>query len=616
VTVLEAQEVGEAFDLQDRLLYALDGLRAGSGGGGAGAAPPTSAAAAAAAAEVADVLASRRGRLALRAGGLFGEVMAAGAAAVAAAVRASLAAAAAASGAAATAAAAAAAAAVALPLAACYLSLAADPSCRAALAVPDAARLATALLACHADAETGAAVSDGAAPAPDAPPLPAASPAGRALRLLRGGVLARAVPGHASACPSSVVMAAIAHTTDPAAVESAAAAAAPGGAGAGAVAADAVKAALGDAGAVAALAAAAAVRAAQAAALPAGALEEYEAPPQPGGGGAAGAAAAPLSPPSAAAHARAVRAARVLWPLHAALTCVEQLTFAAADNEARALAATVPAGGWCTGGYAPGRPLPFPAWLVCAVSTLGGHPGTPGAPARPSRAAAACERVALAVLMNVTQAGGPGCGPVVAAGGVAAAGRALVAALPPGEGASPAADRAAALASSRRLSVALGLLINLADGGGGDACAALAALDGGAAVRALGRLMGAAAAAAAGRADGPPPQPAPTPPPARGSATEASLDADDEEGEASILEAYAAVALAFLLEGAPPGARPALVAAVPPAVGLGGVAAAVAQCLRFYARAGAITPRAAASLQRVLRALVSDIPGVVSAGVR
>ena len=649
---MEAQEVGEAFDLTDRLLYALDGLRAGCGGGGGGGSP---AAAAAAAAEVADVLASRRGRLALRAGGMFGEVMDAGAAAVEVAVRRALGAAAAGGGDDAAAAAVAASAAVALPLAAGYLALAADPACRAALAVPAAARLATALLTCHADAETGASVSDGTGPPPPStPPLPPSSPAARALRLLRGGVLARAVPAHASACPSSVVMAAIAHTTDPAAVESAAAAAGGGGGNGAAVAADAVKAALGGAGAVAALAFAAAIRGAQAAALPPSALEEYGGP-MPTGGGAAGAAAAaataPLSPPSAAAHAGAVRAARVLWPLHAALTCVEQLTFAAADNEARALAATVPVGGWCAGGGgggggsgAPPTSLPFPAWLVRAVPVLGGHPGTPGAPARPSRAASACERVTLAVLMNITQAGGPGCGPVVRAGGVAAAGRALVAALPPEAAggrtgsppSSPAADRAADLASSRRLSVALGLLINLADGGGGPACAALAGLDGGAAVRALGRLVGAAALAVA-----PPPPPAarrghpaagvPAPADAASQpttksgdgedggagggpgATEASLEAADDEGEASILEAYASVLLAFLLEGAPPPARPAVLGAIPPAVGLGGVAASVAQCLRFYSVAGAITPHAQASLQRVLKSIMADLPGVVTA---
>jgi len=458
--------VGAAFDLQDRLLYALDGLASRS---------PS--AAASAAADVADILASARGRLALRAGGLFGDVASRGAVLASTSDPSAC-----------------------LALAAAYLLLAADPGAGAALATAPAAALAVALLKASADADP-----DKGAGGPSAPPLASPDAARRALRLLRAPALARFVPASASSTPAAVAMVAVAGATDPHA---------DGGGG------EALRVALGEAGAVGALATA-----------------------------AAEAEAAPTSDSS-------------LWTVNAALTCLEHLTFACPPNEAALLTATV------SGGIA------LPAWLVGAATRLAAR--------LPSSSAA--HTAALSVAMNATQGGGPGRGPVLEAGGVWAALAAVAAALPAGPP-SRAADAAAAAAHARTLAVALGLFINLADGdGGGEAAAGAAA----AVLPALARLVAAAPDASA---------------PDAADVTADTLARDEAGGVASMVQAYAAVALGFVVEAGGADARADADAALAPAGGLAAAAAAVRGCAAFYTNTGAVTQRAAASLARVLACL-------------
>ena len=471
-------------------------------------------AAASAAADVAEICNTRRGRLALRSGGLFRDVMRAGtelasATAKAAATWARKDAGGGENNVAAV-----------LPslLPSCLglsaaiaaFSASGDPSSRVFLAADDAAALVVALVGVEGDCGGRSGGGENFSP-PSSSSLSSSHLSARALRLLRSGHLSSLVPPHASSTPSSVALAAIAFATDPHGAEAQASsrvsasdsadAAASAGAAAAAVA-EAIKASAGKAGAIGALAAVAARAARAVAALPASALEDARSGGGGGGGGGENGKGGDgdgdgkdddKSKKQQQQQQRRVSealGAKVLWPLCASLTAIEHLTFACRPNEERALQAKVappvssPSGDGEEEGEEEGeeKGTPFPVWLSSTAAALVSRPASSSpsssstsssSPFVPSKAARAAQRAALAVLMNLSAGAKEGAIAVSRAGGAEAALRAVADALsspsspssPPPSSAS-AADRAAALSRSRDLSVALGLFINVASNGG------------------------------------------------------------------------------------------------------------------------------------------------------
>jgi len=79
------------------------------------------------------------------------------------------------------------------------------------------------------------------------------------------------------------------------------------------------------------------------------------------------------------------------------------------------------------------------------------------------------------------------------------------------------------------------------------------------------------------------------------------LEIDEAEGEASIVEVYAAMLLGFLVEGDPKLRQRA--AALLPGGSLQPVVSAVERCLEFYIRADAITDSTSAKLKKLLASL-------------
>lgn len=86
-----------------------------------------------------------------------------------------------------------------------------------------------------------------------------------------------------------------------------------------------------------------------------------------------------------------------------------------------------------------------------------------------------------------------------------------------------------------------------------------------------------------------------------GEVTVDDLDITDTEGEASIVEAYVAMLLGFLVEGNEELKRKAV--ALLPDQSLQPVVAAVERCLEFYIRADAITESTSNKLKRLVHAL-------------
>lgn len=83
-----------------------------------------------------------------------------------------------------------------------------------------------------------------------------------------------------------------------------------------------------------------------------------------------------------------------------------------------------------------------------------------------------------------------------------------------------------------------------------------------------------------------------------------TLDAETKGGAGSIVEVYTAVLLGFLIEGSPSLQKTA--AALLPTHSVGPVVAAIARCLDFYVRTGAMTKKNEDSLRHLLASLEKD----------
>ncbi|KAK9830945.1 hypothetical protein WJX81_000770 [Elliptochloris bilobata] len=541
-TVMEAQESGEQCGIADDVRYALDGLAAGPRARRDGAVA------------LAEVAASRRGRLVLRAEGLLGDVLAAGGRAAPAASD----------------------EVADLGFAVLALGLAGEEACQAALASRDAAALLCRLMQVDTEVQAGD------------------SSAARLLRLLRETPLSRALPAAEASSPASVALAALTTATNPRQ--------ASGGC-------EAVKAALREhaiLAAVAALAARHAVRldgvckrsAARALwglhrclavfehatfACPANerALVGLYAPGWPSGeadpaqrcsdGGAQAPAAAQAFSPSSCEGADSGASG------------------ASAENKGDGEAAE-PAG-------------TFPAWLIAQARALAGSgsaerasdPGNPAPlPGRgPWREALHC---ALSVVVNVTN-GSSGCGGMLNAGGLEAAARVVDAVMGPPELEAAFAritDRRRLVEGADLVNVALGALINLAEHAPAHRARFVAVpLPAGRrllpllcrVLQATAALPGSPAAARRGSGGG------------GEEVTEAALAARQEEGVASFAEFYAAVLLGILVE------RDTLLcqeaAGLLPEGGLAAVAATIEHGLRVHLIAGALTPETEVVMRRL-----------------
>ncbi|KAK9785525.1 hypothetical protein WJX73_008214 [Symbiochloris irregularis] len=204
---------------------------------------------------------------------------------------------------------------------------------------------------------------------------------------------------------------------------------------------------------------------------------------------------------------------------------------------------------------------------------------------------------ALSVLMNVTHNNATICSQVIEAQGCEVAMAVVGAALSPAAQASPEAggDRSALIAAVDALSVALGLLINLAESASLAVRATMSstqASPGQTTIPLLCRLVQAA-------------QPEPESP--HGSEiTEAALAAREAESAASIVALYASLLTGLLIEGDEGRMRQAEDCFRDHSLRL--VAQGVQQCLAFYLRAAAITPRTEASLRRLAASLSSHMP--------
>eukprot|EP00887_Chlorella_sp_A99_P003842 scaffold11.g3842.t1 len=363
---------------------------------------------------------------------------------------------------------------------------------------------------------------------------------------------------------------------------------------------------------------------------------------------------------------------RCLWRLHRSLLLLENACFACPANEAHLVAATVRQGlpPLVVQGSAVG-------WLVQRVGELGRQGLLPGLKKD-------CLRAMLAVLMNCTQSNPAGCERVVAEGGLEAAAPLLaqmVAGGPKLRGAAHSREELTAWVDE--LSACLGLLINLTEHSAGErrrAGVAVLAREGLVArataesaqfagdpcspparpsrpsapadwrrrlrVLPLPPVPGAAAGAVAApprllpllcqllRAVIPPARFALSPLPhaptlgadaaaaggadgkrhasGEGEVTLDALSGEEEQGAASIVEVYAAILLGFLVEGSPDARREA--AALLPTHSLAPVAAAVARCFHFYLSAGAMTKGSEDSLRRLLASLQEDGGGGAGGG--
>ncbi|KAK9909835.1 hypothetical protein WJX75_008174 [Coccomyxa subellipsoidea] len=588
---LQAQESGEQYEIQDNVVYALDGLTCSA----------SPAVRQESAAKIAEVCASQRGRLALRADGLIQDVMAAGSKLALAQEPI-----------------------VAVAFSAMLLAFSREKLHQTVLAQKDSLAVLGALLEAHTNADFRACQAKNAC--------------GALARLLRDSPLTARLPQSERACPSSLVLTALAGATDPQHSSSAS---------------EALKMALHEGGILQRLAN----------------LATHHA--------------------KALADSTPRSAARSLWGLNRCLVAIENATFACAANEQRLVAVTMPhddaaepipaqpapsgsrpasqpaapsfaadaalssqkASSQPSSSSSPPRrkfasmrcdsepqcqapklhnlnsarqhssqscatsvdgtrsmqsddnapssnacppDVTFPAWLVRQAQTFA--PADKGVPARgPHRDA--LQRM-LSVLMNLTHNNGPGCAAVLGADGLQTV-IALIDSLlgPPEEEAAFVciADRRRLLEGLDLTSTALGLLINLVehDSGCRPSLAALPLRHGTRALPLLCRLMQASGAVSEESGAS-----------LKGSpgleVTEEQLRANEEEGAASIIEVYAALVLGFIIEN-----DPALRQEVDCLLegGVATVSAAVKRCLQFYVNAGAITRSTEESLRALLASL-------------
>jgi len=196
-----------------------------------------------------------------------------------------------------------------------------------------------------------------------------------------------------------------------------------------------------------------------------------------------------------------------------------------------------------------------------------------------------CLRATMAVLMNLTHSNRP-CAQLLAECGLGESAAALLGAIcGPGDRGSGAV-RQRVVASLEVVSLALGLLINLVEGA--EKCKAqLLAWDGGV-LELLANLVSSGSGNNTREA-------------ADNEVTADDLDLDEAEGEASIVEVYAAMLLGFLVE--PDAALRQRAAAMLPGGTLQPVIAAVEKCLEFYTRTDTITEATGAKLRDLIASL-------------
>ncbi|BDA42662.1 hypothetical protein COCOBI_03-5550 [Coccomyxa sp. Obi] len=586
-SVMEAQESGEQFEIQDNVVYALDGLTSSA----------SPAVRRESAAKIAEICTSRRGRLALRADALIQDVMAAGSKLALAKEPI-----------------------VALAFSAMLLAFSRDKLDQAVLAQRESLTVLGVLLEAHANADFKA--------------CQARSACGSLARLLRDSPLAALVPLSERACPSSLALAALAGATDPQHSSTAS---------------EALKGALHEGGILQRLANVAKHHATalanptnRSAARSLWALnrclvaienatfacaaneqhlvavsmehdDEAEPLPAPAQSDKTRSASQPVVASSEVDSAALTKRSSSQPTFNSApphkrfarMGCSEPEHHAGPAHENTSARhqsgaslegsqSMQPEARSSAGNNACQQPLTFPAWLVRQAQVLA--PVEKGVPGRgPYRDALQCM---LSVLMNLTHNNAPGCAAILWANGLQTVICLIDAVLgPPEEEAIfvRIADRRRLLEGLDLTSTALGLLINLVehDAGCRPHLAAIPLRHGSRALPLLCRLMQASGCVVEEPSAGVGGSPGLE-------VTEEQLLANEEEGAASIVEVYAALVLGFMIED-----DPALRQEVECLLegGVATVSMAVERCLQFYVNAGAITRSTEESLRALLASL-------------
>eukprot|EP00884_Botryococcus_braunii_P011921 jgi/Botrbrau1/2072/Bobra.0047s0035.1 len=517
-TVTEAQESGEQWQVLDNVTYALDGLKSSR-----------ATTQRESAATLAEICASRRSRVSIRAEGLFEDIMRAGAAAHPAEDPVT-----------------------ALAFGVLLLGFSQDAASHSLLASSSAAAVLREVLQApeinDEDARGDAAVAK--------------------LQKLLGGALGKGLPRTQTLSPSSIALLALIWATDPQQSSTGM---------------ELLKEALREEGVLEQLASLAALKGDR--------LPSLDAEPDS----------------SLDQGSQASEAERAAWWLKSALLALENASFACPANEGHLAGLSLPPHQDVADQDAP-RSLP--ACLLQQALFLGKERESIDRATRRS-----CLHAGLSVLMNLTHAQEKGCTAFLASGGLSSLPWLLESCLPPVS--DTAADRDAVLENMDILSVGLGVLINVAENGGSSRAHLpgpsspplrqdITCEDGDSGKSKLLPLLCRLIRAGGGGEE------PPSPLKRRSSfggveVTEAALRRGEEEGNAAIVEVYASLLLAFLLEGDPAACEEA--AAMLPGGSLQGVVGAVERCLSFYLDTGAITARTEAGLRRLLASLKSnDLP--------